>query len=71
MPVNSFCFTKRCHITVFQDLFFKYSWNNFLHTQVEHCVSTILNNPPSEEDGKRSCPLINVVSLFYKTQFPL
>uniref|UniRef100_A0A671LCL5 Serine/threonine-protein phosphatase 6 regulatory subunit 2-like n=1 Tax=Sinocyclocheilus anshuiensis TaxID=1608454 RepID=A0A671LCL5_9TELE len=25
------------------DLFFKFSWNNFLHIQVEHCVSAILN----------------------------
>ncbi|XP_050991376.1 serine/threonine-protein phosphatase 6 regulatory subunit 2 isoform X1 [Labeo rohita] len=25
------------------DLFFKFSWNNFLHLQVEHCVSAILN----------------------------
>uniref|UniRef100_A0A8C1MCY6 Protein phosphatase 6, regulatory subunit 2b n=1 Tax=Cyprinus carpio TaxID=7962 RepID=A0A8C1MCY6_CYPCA len=27
------------------DLFFKFSWNNFLHIQVEHCVSAILNQP--------------------------
>lgn len=26
-----------------QDLFFKFSWNNFLHVQVEQCVSAILN----------------------------
>ncbi|XP_003978570.2 serine/threonine-protein phosphatase 6 regulatory subunit 2a [Takifugu rubripes] len=31
------------------DLFFKYSWNNFLHFQVEICVSAILNHPTSEE----------------------
>uniref|UniRef100_A0A665UI19 Serine/threonine-protein phosphatase 6 regulatory subunit 2-like n=1 Tax=Echeneis naucrates TaxID=173247 RepID=A0A665UI19_ECHNA len=32
-----------------QDLFFKYSWNNFLHFQVELCVVAILNHPSSEE----------------------
>lgn len=26
-----------------QDLFFKFTWNNFLHVQVEQCVSAILN----------------------------
>ncbi|XP_037551734.1 serine/threonine-protein phosphatase 6 regulatory subunit 2 [Nematolebias whitei] len=31
------------------DLFFKYSWNNFLHFQVEQCVAAILNHPSSEE----------------------
>ena len=25
-----------------QDLFFKYTWNNFLHLQVELCVAAIL-----------------------------
>lgn len=27
-----------------QDLFFKYTWNNFLHFQVEMCVTSILNH---------------------------
>ncbi|KAM9328692.1 serine/threonine-protein phosphatase 6 regulatory subunit 2a [Pholidichthys leucotaenia] len=31
------------------DLFFKYSWNNFLHFQVELCVAAILNPLLSEE----------------------
>ncbi|XP_038123730.1 serine/threonine-protein phosphatase 6 regulatory subunit 2a [Cyprinodon tularosa] len=31
------------------DLFFKYSWNNFLHLQVELCVAAILNQPSSDE----------------------
>lgn len=30
-------------INLLLDLFFKFSWNNFLHIQVEHCVSAILN----------------------------
>uniref|UniRef100_G3Q6W0 Protein phosphatase 6 regulatory subunit 2 n=1 Tax=Gasterosteus aculeatus aculeatus TaxID=481459 RepID=G3Q6W0_GASAC len=31
------------------DLFFKYSWNNFLHFQVELCVAAILSHPSLEE----------------------
>ncbi|XP_071188686.1 serine/threonine-protein phosphatase 6 regulatory subunit 2-like isoform X2 [Salvelinus alpinus] len=31
------------------DLFFKYSWNNFLHFQVELCVASILNHSGPEE----------------------
>ncbi|XP_032444912.1 serine/threonine-protein phosphatase 6 regulatory subunit 2a isoform X2 [Xiphophorus hellerii] len=31
------------------DLFFKYTWNNFLHLQVELCVAAILNHPSSDE----------------------
>lgn len=27
---------------LFQDLFFKYIWNNFLHLQVELCVAAII-----------------------------
>ena len=48
---------------VLQELFFKYSWNNFLHTQVEKCITTVLNNPPTEEDGEQCTPLVDVVSL--------
>uniref|UniRef100_A0A3B5AFT7 Serine/threonine-protein phosphatase 6 regulatory subunit 2-like n=1 Tax=Stegastes partitus TaxID=144197 RepID=A0A3B5AFT7_9TELE len=36
------------------DLFFKYSWNNFLHFQVELCVAAILNHPSSEERPSRT-----------------
>uniref|UniRef100_A0A8C7FBN1 Protein phosphatase 6, regulatory subunit 2a n=1 Tax=Oncorhynchus kisutch TaxID=8019 RepID=A0A8C7FBN1_ONCKI len=32
-----------------RDLFFKYSWNNFLHFQVELCVASILNHSVPEE----------------------
>ena len=35
-----------------QDLFFKYSWNNFLHFQVELCVAAILNHLSSEEQPR-------------------
>lgn len=27
------------------DMFFKYTWNNFLHTQVEICIALILASP--------------------------
>uniref|UniRef100_A0A3Q1G2E8 Protein phosphatase 6, regulatory subunit 2a n=1 Tax=Acanthochromis polyacanthus TaxID=80966 RepID=A0A3Q1G2E8_9TELE len=36
-------------IDLLLDLFFKYSWNNFLHFQVELCVAAVLNHPSSEE----------------------
>lgn len=37
----------------FQDLFFKYTWNNFLHLQVELCVAAILR-PCVHEMGFQS-----------------
>ena len=30
-----------------QDLFFKFPWNNFLHTQVEGCISAALSSTAS------------------------
>ncbi|XP_071113932.1 serine/threonine-protein phosphatase 6 regulatory subunit 3-like isoform X3 [Haliotis cracherodii] len=44
------------------DLYFKYVWNNFLHTQVEQCINTILNNVPVEVENKKENPLL--VQLF-------
>lgn len=42
----------------FQDLFFHYVFNNFLHTQVEVCVSAMLSaGPPS--DGSLEMPAPN------------
>lgn len=33
-------------------MFFKYTWNNFLHTQVEICIALILATPfESTENG--------------------
>ncbi|KAG1675723.1 Serine/threonine-protein phosphatase 6 regulatory subunit 3 [Nymphon striatum] len=32
------------------DLFFKYSLNNFLHTQVEQCIDAILANEPTKDN---------------------
>ncbi|XP_037371035.1 serine/threonine-protein phosphatase 6 regulatory subunit 2 [Talpa occidentalis] len=31
------------------DLFFKYTWNNFLHFQVELCIAAILSHAPRED----------------------
>ncbi|XP_018320980.1 serine/threonine-protein phosphatase 6 regulatory subunit 3 isoform X2 [Agrilus planipennis] len=33
------------------DLFFKYPWNNFLHTQVEACITSALKAPVTYETG--------------------
>ena len=53
---------SHCHY--FQDLFFQYSLNNFLHTQVEQCVTVILNNPAVESDGSHHVhPLLHQVRL--------
>uniref|UniRef100_A0A8C5G9N5 Protein phosphatase 6, regulatory subunit 2a n=1 Tax=Gouania willdenowi TaxID=441366 RepID=A0A8C5G9N5_GOUWI len=49
------------------DLFFKYTWNNFLHFQVELCVASILNHPSSEEhDPQASIHNSLVAHLFQK-----
>ncbi|ESO89290.1 hypothetical protein LOTGIDRAFT_106669 [Lottia gigantea] len=45
-------------VHVLLDLYFKYIWNNFLHTQVEQCLSTILTNVPIDIDGNRQHPLL-------------
>ena len=43
-------------------------WNNFLHLEVEKCISTILaNNPIESEDGKEQHPLLVHVSILQKT----
>ncbi|XP_023603747.1 serine/threonine-protein phosphatase 6 regulatory subunit 2 isoform X2 [Myotis lucifugus] len=38
------------------DLFFKYTWNNFLHLQVELCVAAILSQAPREDRAEASGP---------------
>ncbi|KAA0715199.1 Serine/threonine-protein phosphatase 6 regulatory subunit 2 SAPS domain family member 2 [Triplophysa tibetana] len=42
-------------INLLMDLFFKFSWNNFLHVQVEHCVSAILNQT-TPNGNLQNCP---------------
>lgn len=39
-----------------QDLFFKYTWNNFLHFQVELCVAAILSHAAREDRAVASGP---------------
>nr|XP_036862538.1 serine/threonine-protein phosphatase 6 regulatory subunit 2 isoform X2 [Manis javanica] len=38
------------------DLFFKYTWNNFLHFQVELCIATILSYAAREDSAEASGP---------------
>lgn len=37
-----------------QDLFFKYTWNNFLHFQVELCIAAILSHAAREDRAEAS-----------------
>lgn len=47
-------------LNILLDLFFKYSWNNFLHTQVEQLISTILHNTPtSDQEENKVHPLLD------------
>ncbi|CAE1307134.1 Serine/threonine-protein phosphatase 6 regulatory subunit 3-A,Serine/threonine-protein phosphatase 6 regulatory subunit 3-B,Serine/threonine-protein phosphatase 6 regulatory subunit 3,Serine/threonine-protein phosphatase 6 regulatory subunit 1,Serine/threonine-protein phosphatase 6 regulatory subunit 2 [Acanthosepion pharaonis] len=48
-------------IGVLLDLYFKYIWNNFLHSQVEQCISLILNNSPSEVEDRKEHPLLQQI----------
>ncbi|XP_076445361.1 serine/threonine-protein phosphatase 6 regulatory subunit 3-like isoform X2 [Babylonia areolata] len=50
------------------DLYFRFSWNNFLHTQVEQCITLVLNNPPVEVDGAKEQPLLQ--QLFTDVRLP-
>uniref|UniRef100_A0A8C5ERH6 Protein phosphatase 6, regulatory subunit 2a n=1 Tax=Gouania willdenowi TaxID=441366 RepID=A0A8C5ERH6_GOUWI len=54
--VLSLCVSSLCVSLLMysSDLFFKYTWNNFLHFQVELCVASILNHPSSEEQHSPS-----------------
>ena len=51
-----------------QDLCFKYMWNNFLHTQVEQSVSTVLAgnaaDEGSNEEEKSDNHLLDHVRIF-------
>lgn len=41
-------------LSLLLDLFFKYQWNNFLHTQVENCLIGALKTHSSEESDENS-----------------
>ncbi|XP_064629583.1 serine/threonine-protein phosphatase 6 regulatory subunit 3-like isoform X2 [Lineus longissimus] len=48
-------------IKVLLNLFYDYSWNNFLHTQVVHLITSILNNAAVTIDGEEKHPLLQEV----------
>ncbi|MEE6482999.1 hypothetical protein FKM82_013397 [Ascaphus truei] len=43
-------------LNILLDLYFKYMYNNFLHSQVEVCITTILNSAPNEETNDSDSP---------------
>ncbi|KAF0302056.1 Serine/threonine-protein phosphatase 6 regulatory subunit 3 [Amphibalanus amphitrite] len=49
-------------VDVLLDLFFHFTLNNFLHSQVEQCVSLILESAPQETEDASSHPLLEQVS---------
>lgn len=43
-------------------MFFEYSWNNFLHTHVEHAIGRIITNSPTvDSEGNKVHPLLDQV----------
>lgn len=55
-----------------QDLFFHYMFNNFLHAQVELCVSAMLSAaPPSDSSLEMSAPNPVVKHVSWGSQVPL
>lgn len=53
---------------VLLDLFFKYQWNNFLHTQVEMCINAALKTPQAPQetgDCNALCRHVRGFVLFY------
>lgn len=51
-------------INILLDLFFKYTWNNFLHTQVEQCLAFALNaDLSSGEEGEvqKNCLIAHIL----------
>ncbi|WAR08518.1 PP6R3-like protein [Mya arenaria] len=51
--------TRLGTISVLLDLYFKYIWNNFLHSHVTQCIYTILCNSPIDVEGSKEHPLLN------------
>lgn len=46
------------------DLFFKYQWNNFLHTQVELCVSAALKSVEENGTCNELCQHVSFLFIF-------
>ncbi|XP_065065756.1 serine/threonine-protein phosphatase 6 regulatory subunit 3-like isoform X2 [Rhopilema esculentum] len=53
-------------LNVLLDLFFDYQWNNFLHTYVEHCISSILCSNTEDESNPLLTHLLSDCSLITK-----
>ncbi|KAG8177731.1 hypothetical protein JTE90_026573 [Oedothorax gibbosus] len=54
-------------VVVLLNMFFKYSWNNFLHTQVEQSIGRIITNPPTvDSEGNKVHPLLEQILTCYK-----
>lgn len=54
-------------IVILLNMFFKYSWNNFLHTQVEQSIGRIITNPPTvDSEGNKVHPLLEQILTGYK-----
>lgn len=54
-------------ICVLMDTFFEYSWNNFLHTHVEHAIGRIVTNAPTvDNEGNKVHPLLDQILTQYK-----
>ena len=68
----SFCVSGYCHFVLFltpQGLFFQYPWNNFLHAQVEACVSASLTSTlPTSMDDDTGQPNGNVTLRHHVSQ---
>lgn len=56
---------------VLLDLFFKYQWNNFLHTQVELCINSALKAEAPQDMGdcnalsKHVCLHFSIILIVY------
>ncbi|RXG60718.1 Serine/threonine-protein phosphatase 6 regulatory subunit 3-B [Armadillidium vulgare] len=57
---DAFVHTEMASLNTLQllfELFFKFSLNNFLHTQVTHCIACILSKPLLNGDGTEVRPV--------------
>jgi len=59
--------TGLCSISLLQELGFKFTWNNLLHTQVEQSIAAVLHEEctEEEEDEHKENPLLSQVSIIW------
>lgn len=60
--ICSYAATQISSSPFYQDLVQQHPHNNFLHTQVEQCVTSVLNNAHTTENGEACHPLLDQVS---------